>query len=189
MRWLIDCCLYISLLLLPVQTMADTEVAGVKLPAQYTIDSQPLLLNGAGVRSKFFVKVYVGALYLEEATQSSAAAIAADGPKSMQMVMLYKEVEARKITQGWEDGFENNLDKNEFDQVAGRLKKFNALFPDLHQGDHVFMDYQPGAGTTLGINGKKLGRIEGDDFYTALIKVWLGESPADKQLKRALLGN
>jgi hypothetical protein len=182
-------CFYSGLLLLPVQTLADTDIAGIKLPDNYVIDNQPLALNGAGIRSRFFVQVYVGALYLEQTTPNTATAIAADGPKSMQMVILYKEVEARKITQGWNDGFENNLGKTEFKQVAGRLKTFNGLFPALRQGDKVMMDYLPRKGTTLKINGRTLGHIEGDDFFRALLKVWLGVSPADKQLKSALLGN
>jgi len=30
--------------------------------------------------------------------------------------------------------------------------------------------------------------IEGTDFYTALLDVWLGEEPADSDLKQAMLG-
>lgn len=189
MRSAIRCYLYISLLLFSLPVPAASEVAGIKLADTYMIDQQPLVLNGAGVRSKFFIKVYVGALYLGNKTRTATEAAQQAGPKSMQMIMLYKEVAAEKITSGWEEGFRNNLGKSEYEQLAGRLEKFNALFPALHKGDHVNMDYIPGDGTTLTINGTVLGKIDGDEFFAALIKVWLGKNPADSDLKEALLGN
>jgi hypothetical protein len=33
------------------------------------------------------------------------------------------------------------------------------------------------------------GNIQGADFYRALLQVWLGEEPADSDLKRAMLGS
>ena len=62
------------------------------------------------------------------------------------------------------------------------------MFADLRAGDIVHMDYLPGQGTHLSINGRELGRIEGEDFFTALLQVWVGDHPADEGLKRGLLG-
>jgi len=185
---LFRCVFYISLLLSPLLTQADTKIAGIELTDSYRIGQQSLLLNGAGIRSKLFIKIYVGALYLGKTSNNAATILAAAGPKSMQMTMLYKEVEAKKITKGWEDGFEANLSDAELKPLEARLKKFNALFPALRKGDIVRMDYLPATGTRLSINDRQLGRIEGADFFTALLKVWIGEYPADKNLKKGLLG-
>ena len=186
---LVRTCLYISLLVLPLLARADTEISGVRLDDHYTLGNDSLTLNGAGIRSKFFVNVYIGALYLDKATHDANQALANTGAKSMQMFMLYKEVDADKITRGWIDGIKDNLGKAEQSKIADRLKTFNALFPDLHAGDHVNMDFIPGQGTSLSVNQQKLGQIEGDDFFNALLSVWLGSSPADKHLKSGLLGN
>lgn len=183
------CVLYISLLLSALPARAETEIAGVELADSYSIDQHSLQLNGAGIRSKFFVKVYVGALYLGETSNNAAAILAAPGAKSMQMTVLYKEVDADKITRGWTDGFEANLSDAELTALSDRLQTFNALFPTLHKGDIVRMDYSPDIGTQLSINGKHLGTIEGVDFAAALLKVWIGEHPADEKLKKGLLGN
>ena len=183
------CVLYISLLLTALPAHAESKVAGVELADNYRIGEHILQLNGAGIRSKLFVKVYVGALYLSESSNSAAAILAAPGAKSMQMTMLYKKVDADKITQGWSDGFEANLSESELMTLKDRLQTFNALFPTLHQGDIVRMDYAPDVGTQLSINGKQLGTIEGADFATALLRVWIGEHPADKKLRKGLLGN
>jgi hypothetical protein len=69
-----------------------------------------------------------------------------------------------------------------------RLDKFNRLFKDLKEGDVVFMDYVPDMGTRLVINGQKMGTVKGRDINVALLKVWLGASPADSELKSAMLG-
>lgn len=168
---------------------AETNIAGIKLPDHYTVNGQSLSLNGAGIRSKFFVKVYVGALYLENRQTNAEDILAMQGAKSMQMYILYKEIEAKKITHGWNEGFRENTNKQDFQNLAERLKTFNALFTDLHEGDSVYMNYTPGGGTELQINEKILGSIEGGDFFLALQKVWIGEHPADKNLKKGLLGN
>ena len=38
------------------------------------------------------------------------------------------------------------------------------------------------------MNGKVMGLVEGDDFFTAILKIWLGEEPSDSDLKEAMLG-
>jgi hypothetical protein len=180
---------YISLLLWALPASADSIVAGVHPGDQYQLGGQVLTLNGAGVRSKFFVKIYVGALYLGTTTGDARRALASPGPKSMQMIILYKEIAADKIAAGWTDGFRANLSETDNAALATRLQQFNALFPALRRDDRVYMDYAPGLGTTLKINDSVKGRIPGADFFTALLRVWIGEHPADAGLKLGLLGN
>jgi hypothetical protein len=38
-------------------------------------------------------------------------------------------------------------------------------------------------------NGKMLGTIEGLEFKKALFGIWLGNNPADKDLKAGMLGS
>lgn len=188
MKILFQSLLYISLLAAPLLAQAGIKIAGVELENSYQPGGKPLTLNGAGVRSKFFVKIYVGAIYTGKAVNNAAELIAAPGPKSMQMTILYKEIEAEKITSGWREGFRANVTDSEFKQLENRLQAFNALFPTLYEGDIVHMDYSPEVGTELSINDKVLGTIQGDDFFSALLKVWIGDHPADKGLKAGLLG-
>jgi len=181
--------IYISLLMAALPALAASGTAGVALPETYTLNGQSLVLNGAGIRSKFFFKIYVGALYLATATDDAANALAEPGAKSMQMVTLYKEVSADKIAEGWRNGFEANLSPGDLGRMRARLQRFNSMFPALHKGDHVYMDFVPGEGTRVTINRDLRGSIEGDDFFAALLQVWIGPHPADKDLKRGLLGD
>ena len=180
--------LYISLLLFALPANAAVTLAGVSLPEHYQLDRYALVLNGAGIRSKFFVKVYVGALYVEQTDTDPQRLLAATGARSMQMHILHKEIPAAKIAQGWQDGFRDNLSAAQFRQLENRLTRFNALFSDLRSGDTVYIDYSPESGTRLTLNNRELGAIEGADFFPALLRVWIGERPADDALKNGILG-
>ncbi|MFQ5993548.1 MAG: chalcone isomerase family protein [Acidiferrobacterales bacterium] len=183
-------------LLLPVSLVAAlltspanaAKVAGVKLDDTTQLAGATLVLNGAGVRKKFFVKVYVGALYLANKVTTTEAALNESGPKRVLMHFLYKKVEREKLVEGWNVGFNSNS-KADMSKLQARLNDFNKLFTDANKGDVILMDYVPGTGTQVTINGKPKGTIPGADFSKALLKVWLGAEPADSGLKRAMLGS
>jgi hypothetical protein len=165
------------------------EVAGIDFPEtmQLAAGAPPLVLNGAGIRKKFFFKIYVAGLYLPSRQTSTEAILDMPGPKRVHMHFLYKEVEGDKLVTGWQEGFENNFDNASLAQLAPRLAKFNQLFHTMHRGEVIDLDYQPEEGTQVLFNGELQGVIKGDDFYAALLKVWLGQQPADADLKTALL--
>jgi len=165
------------------------EIAGVDMPetVQQSSGATPLLLNGAGIRRKLFFKIYVAGLYLPSRQTSTRAVLDLPGPKRVRMHFLYKEVEKDKLVTGWQEGFENNLDSASLAQLAPRLAKFNQLFRSMRRDDVIDLDYQPNEGTRVIVNGELQGNIDGADFYNALLQVWLGEQPADADLKTALL--
>ena len=180
---------YISLLLAPVLARADTTVADVVLADSHLLAGSVLPRNGAGIRSKFFVDVYVGALYLTRSTDNAVQVLEMTGPKCMHMHILHKELPAAKIASGWRDGFTANLGTAELAPLEPRLETFSALFPCLRRGDIVHMDHVPDPGTRLSVNGETLGTIEGQDFFAALLQVWIGRHPVDADLKRRPLGD
>lgn len=177
------------LMLLLYNTGAAMTVAGVNVPDRVTVgtDGPELVLNGAGIRKKLFIKVYVGALYLREKTADPAEIAAGTGAKRVTMHFLYREVSRKKIVDAWSKGFTRNLSAGELEAVESRLLRFNSLFRTMVRGDVVHLDYLPSAGTEVRINDEHQGTIEGEDFYRALLGVWLGENPADDNLKKAML--
>ncbi|MDX2456661.1 MAG: chalcone isomerase family protein [Gammaproteobacteria bacterium] len=167
------------------------EVEGIAIPdtlAFANIDSS-LLLNGAGIREKFFLDIYIGALYLPARTPDASAILSDTGPASVLMHILYGEVSKEKITEGWTDGLKANLSDQEMQTLKPQLEKFNDLFQDLLKGDQIRIDYIPGIGTEVRINAELRGVVEGNDFYRSLLGIWIGPHPVTKSLKRAMLGN
>ncbi len=161
------------------------EVAGVAVPDAVTVAGKSLVLNGAGLRSKLFIKVYVGALYLEARSGDPAAILAAD--QAWQVTMTFKrDVEKEKIIGAFKEGFENNS-KGDPSLAAG-LGTFDAALKDLKSGDVMTIAYAPGAGATLTAPGGATATVEGKPFADALLRNWLGDKPADGDLKKGMLG-
>ncbi len=166
------------------------QLDDVSLPDRLTLDGTDtvLQLNGMGYRTKFVFNIYVGALYTQVKVNSRDKVQALKGPKRVVMHMVYDEVSHEKMVAGWNDGFEENTSEKQLEKLQSRLKTFNSYFPDLKAGDVILLDFIPATGTSVSINGEEKGIIEGADFYTALLDVWLGEEPADDDLKDAMLG-
>ena len=183
--------LLLALLLLTASTaLPALEVKGVKLDDRVRLapDGPELVLNGAGVRSKFFVSVYVGALYLPQPRRDAATVLGAVEPRRVAMHFLHDRVEAAKLRAAWEEGFADNQPPEALAALRGRLDAFKALFADAVAGDVILLDFVPGLGTTVTVNGSVAGNVPGDDFNRALLAVWFGDDPADSGLKRGLLG-
>lgn len=166
------------------------SLGDVTLPDSVTLDGTDtaLQLNGMGYRSKFIFKIYVGALYTESKSVSRDAVQALKGPKRIVMHMVYDEVSREKMTAALYEGFEDNNSDEQLEKLQSRLKTYISYYPDLKNGDVILLDYIPASGTQVTINGEKKAIIEGADFYSALLDVWLGDEPADDDLKDAMLG-
>ena len=85
------------------------EVEGVKLADKVRLsDAGPeLVLNGAGLRSRAFFKVYVGALYLQKKAGNTQSVLADSGPKRVAMHML-RDLTAEQLFSALNDGLKNN---------------------------------------------------------------------------------
>jgi len=179
----------LSLLFASLPVMAK-NIADVEIPDTLTLPNSEheLLLNGAGIRKKFFMDIYIGALYLPARTQDSTAILTDTGAASVLMHFVYKEVGKDKIVDGWNDGLRENLSTSEFRAIAEPLEKFNALFKAVSKGDVIRIDYRPATGTEVRINDEWRGVVEGNDFFRALLRIWLGEHPVSNSLKQGMLG-
>ena len=177
---------------LSLGTSLAAEIEGVKLAARVRVsDSGPeLALNGAGVRTRVFFKVYVGALYLPQKAGNTQAVLADTGPKRVAMHML-RELTAEQLFSALNDGLKNNHAPGELAKLEPQVKQLEGIFNALKvakNGDVILLDYLPDAGSRITVNGESKGIIPGDEFYRALLRVWLGDQPADAALKKAMLG-
>ncbi|MBT8347572.1 MAG: chalcone isomerase family protein [Desulfofustis sp.] len=166
------------------------EIAGVALDEQITqADGTVLQLNGAGIRSKFVVKVYIAMLYLENPGNDRDQVIADPGAKQLIMHFLYKEVDKDALVEAWNDGFTGNGTPEQLETLKSEIAEFNGLFDTVKKGDRIVLDYAPGTGTTVSINAAEKGTIVGKEFNDLLLSIWLGDKPVAEKLRKALLGN
>jgi hypothetical protein len=176
----------------PLASSAQTtDVAGVKFADTMQVGSAKLRLNGAGVRYKLVFKVYAAALYLGAKATTPEAVLAAPGPHLLQIVML-REIDGNELGKLFTKGMEQNAPREEFSKSIPGILRMSDIFSTrkkLVAGDSFAVEWLPGTGTVISVNGKPEGApIKEPEFYSALMKIWLGKSPADAQLKDALLG-
>lgn len=156
-----------------------------------TVGSQTLLLNGAGVRTKVFFKIYAMGLYLPEKKTATADVLAENGPRRVLITML-RDTSIEDFGKAFTDGLKANTGKDERTRLLSQTMQFGAVFGQiqmLKKGDQMQFDWLPGEGTQCYLNGKKIGELMPDlAFYNAVLRIWLGDKPADYALKLALLG-
>ena len=177
-------------LALATQQLPARMINGAAIPETLSIPNSEtqLVLNGAGVREKFFLDIYVGALYLEKPMRDPATILADTGPAGILMHFTYSKVEREKIIDGWTEGLAENLTAERMSVIKPRLEKFNKLFRTVVKGDVIRIDYLPESGTQVRINDEWRGSVEGNDFFRDLLRIWLGSHPVSKSLKRDMLG-
>jgi len=166
------------------------ELSGVFIDDEIKLEGGLLLvLNGAGLREKLWVDVYVGSLYLPGKSGDVAEILSKPGPWRIQLDFIYKEVAREKLLDAWREGFEKNQSPETMQQLQTRIDQFYAYFETSTVAkDQYRFDYIPGQGVTTSKNQQELGLIPGEDFKTALLEIWLGNHPADKKLKKGMLG-
>jgi hypothetical protein len=163
------------------------ELADVTMADEVTVGDATLHLNGMGLRKKMWVKVYVAGLYLESPSKDGAEAVKAGGTKRVVMHFLTDKATKKKMDAAWIEGFEANS-PSAYGSMEDRVRQFADLFGDMKVGDVIELTMVPGAGTTAAVNGEIKGVIDGDDFATGLLMVWLGDHPPSDELKIGMLG-
>ena len=162
------------------------SLAGVDLPDTAQVGGKTLALNGLGLRTKLFVKVYVAGLYVEQKSADANSIINANARKQIVMKFLHAASKSQ-MADAFEEGFSSNAPdatkalKSDIDLLL------NALEP-VKPGDEMVFTYVPGAGTTFTLNGKEKLKISNPAFAPALFSVWLGPKPPNADLKKGLLG-
>ncbi len=164
------------------------DVAGVNLSDTLTVHGNKMLLNGAGVRSKFFMDLYVGALYLMEKGGDADGIVAGDQPMAISLNIISSMITSEKMESATRKGFENATGGNTA-PIEQQIEKFIAVFKEKINVDDVYhFVYIPGKGVEVYKNTKLNSLLAGIEFKRALFGIWLSDKPAQSSLKKEMLG-
>ncbi|MDK2660586.1 chalcone isomerase family protein [Cupriavidus sp. LEh21] len=167
------------------------EMEGIRFDDAARVGGKELQLNGTGLRAGFLTKGYVAALYLQEKARNATVVLGTPGAKRLQLRML-REAEPPAFARAIRKGIRDNHSETQVRGLAARLTQFERTLGEVgnaHKGDVINLDFSPQTGTVVAINGTPRGRpIPGEDFYQAVLRVFLGDSPVDQDVKRGLLG-
>ena len=176
---------------LPSFAFAVTEVAGVQVADQMKFGGQTLNLNGVGIRKKFGFSVYVCGLYLQRSCSTPSEVIAAPGAKRIYTSML-RDISSDELGDAFLAGVRHNSTREQTQLIGVELVELGQVsvnIPRFRPGDVITFDYDPNAGSSISFNGRMvLGPSPGPAFFDALVRIWIGDHPADDTLKDRLLG-
>jgi hypothetical protein len=179
----------ILLAVLMMATLGNAEeIGGINMPESLQTGQTTLMLNGAGVRKKFFIDVYVGGLYLREKSQDSKAIIEADEPMAIRLHIVSSMVTSKKMEKAWREGFEKATGGN-IEPIKIQIEELISVFrEEIKENDSYDMIYVPGKGVQVSKNSESRPTIGGLPFKKALFGIWLSHKHAQKSLKKAMLG-
>lgn len=163
---------------------AALMVSGTNIEPAVIVNERPLQLNGYGIRTKWWVKVYIGSLYTAKPMSIVSDVMADPSDKVIRLNFLHGKVDREKITEAIRDGFTNTrMDKSD---VA---KKFLALFNrDFLRGDTVDLVLGGDGVVVYKHNKQVMGTITSKQLVKGILGIYLGPVPADEALKRGMLG-
>lgn len=166
-------------------------VSGVNLADTATVGTEVLKVNGAGMRAVAMFRAYVVALYLPQSANEASRALAMEGAKRLHLITL-RDLHGKDLGHSMRQTMEGNLTAPERVALTSRLEALELAMNglgELPKGAVIDMDFQPGAGSSVQVNDKRvLEAVPGADFYRAILMIWLGEHPVGEHLKQALLG-
>lgn len=149
-----------------------------------------LQLNGKGTRVRLVFKAYDMGLYASKHVSTAAELFALPGAKRLQFTAL-RELPGTDLGRLFLRGISDNTPSQQLTRhtlATNRLIEIFSGKPKLLPGDTFAMDFVPGKGTQFYISGQAQGEPVGDDeFFTLVLRIWFGDSPADTQLRDALL--
>ena len=179
--------LSLLILLLMVTSVYAVEIEGINIPQSVSIENKSLMLNGYGIRKKFFINVYVGALYTTKKVTSFKEALADNNDRLIRMTFLYSKVDKEKIIEAFKEGMENNAIDVLRSEEANKF--FSFFTTNFVKGDVVDLFLGSDGFVVVKQNGKVLGTMKSAKLVRGILAIYLGDKPADAKMKAGMLGN
>lgn len=178
-------------LALPWAAGAQVTVSGVKYEEVQQVGGTRVLLNGAGTRYKGPFRVYTAGLYVTKKAGTAEELLATPGAKRIAVTML-RDIDAGEMGKMFTRGMEDNMERSAVVKLIPGIMRMSQIFSDhkkLLAGETFAIDWIPGTGTVLVLRGQVQGEpFKEPEFFNALLRIWIGQVPADWKLKEGLLG-
>lgn len=180
--------LFILILISSFSVTAQKKIGGIEIPVKVNFNETNLELNGAGIRTKYFMDMYVGGLYLTAKNDNGIIVMNDDKTMTIKLHIVSSLITTKKMVDAVDEGFKKST-KGKQAELKAEIDKFKAVFsPEIKENDVYDFVYIPEKGTVIYKNSKPTITIKGLEFKKALFGIWLCSEPADTDLKAAMLG-
>jgi len=158
------------------------------LPDSLLTETETLILNGQGRRTKLFLTLYEAGLYLQGKSRDAESIVAADKPMAIRLIIKSSFITSEKMESATLEGFEKSTNGNT-SPLDKEINAFIAVFrEEIKENDIYEIFYLPDTGVKVLKNNKPAALITGLAFKKALFGIWLSPNPVQQSLKRELLG-
>ena len=177
-------------MLLVVLTSSDVTVSDVKFKEKFRYKNNNFVLNGVGIREKYYIDLYVLGLYLKNKSKDVNKILNANEPQLFRLVCVSSLITPEKFNIAMENAFYNATNGHP-EVYADEIRRLKIAFSGTwHENDEFIIYYTPKKGLQLHKNNKLLDTFtSGIGFKTAIMKVWLGPQSVSESLKQQILGN
>ncbi|KGJ96841.1 chalcone isomerase family protein [Colwellia psychrerythraea] len=187
--------LVVTIIFSTVINVEAKTLGDVYISESIKFDDKILLAQGAGVRSRFFIDLYVASLFSEPDINSkrlsatdSYEVLNGQSLKAIRLNIVSGLISSEKMLVSIEEGFQLATNENS-KEIDIYITEFVSVFDQpIEKKDQFTFISEPGVGVHVLKNNVRLTSINNEAFRRALLSIWLGTSPVDKSLKRDMFG-
>ena len=173
--------LFIGLMLMMSITAQASDADRLK-QAGFPAQVEGLALKNQAVLNYLWADVYAAALY---APADLTARQAWDQQKALRLVLYYfRNIDRADVIKAASATLERQQTNAGLNPEIARL---HARFRDIRSGDRYALDFRPGRGLNLEINGQVVFSSGDDALARAYLGIWLAPSGLSDELRGQLL--
>lgn len=147
-------------------------------------------LNGLSSHTELKKEKFIGALYTSELTSDADTALQGSAPMRMEIRVVAPRLSKRRFNRMWIEGMAINSSGNTLTQQADNMVKFTGFFKKkLVTGDIVELRKTVDDETVVTLNSIELGTINNPEFFSLLLRTWIGKVPLSSHFRDEILAN
>lgn len=149
-------------------------------PARLQVHDTRLPLFRAAVREIAWIEIYRCALYLPSGAAPPTDPGVIEAPLAFHVTVLADDDDPEMP-----DSWESRLRAEVSDRVFARMRR---TYRKLDKGDVVIIDFAPGHGSSVRLNGETVLHTPDSSLIAVLVAQWLGPEPVSADLREELGG-
>lgn len=165
------------------------KLAGIELSNKINVNKVDLFLNGAAIRSKFFIQTYIISLYCAEKITDENIAINSTIERSLRMQIITPLATSKAVSENIQNGMKDGLgslyhqQKDLVDDLRTVIENSGVQYKDTIDIYYTSKGELKLYKNEAEIYSNKNGKL----FAETIFNMYVGKQPKDKKIKDALL--
>lgn len=165
------------------------KLAGFELAKKINPNKVDLFLNGAAIRSKFFIQTYIISLYAAHVIKNEKDAIHSNIERCLRMQIITPLATSKAVSENIQNGMKAGLG-NLYEQQKDLVNDIKNVIENagIQYKDIIDIYYTAQGELKFFKNDVEIyHRTDGQLFAQTMFNMYVGNSPKDKKIKQELL--